>query len=235
MPRVLVIDDDPGIRDLLKEYLDARGFVTATAPDGPEGLRAADADRHDLVVLDVMMPGMDGLEVLRTLRATSTVPVIMLTARGDDIDRIVGLELGADDYLAKPFNPRELVARIQAVLRRAHTPSAEPDAAVHAGPLTVDPARRRVTLDGEEVPMTTTEFELLRVLVARAGRVVQREQLMELARGEDFAAFDRSVDVHISHIRRKLGDPARQPHLVKTIRGVGYLVPSTPSWPPAPS
>jgi len=232
MPNVLVIDDDPGIRDLLKEYLDARGFVTATAPDGPEGLRAAEAGRHDLVVLDVMLPGMDGLEVLRTLRATSAVPVIMLTARGDDIDRIVGLELGADDYLAKPFNPRELVARIQAVLRRASA-APDPGGALHAGPLTVDPARRVVTLDGQEIPMTTTEFELLRVLVERAGRVVQREQLMELARGEDFAAFDRSVDVHISHIRRKLGDPARQPRLVKTIRGVGYLVPTTPSWPPA--
>jgi len=232
MSHVLVIDDDKGIRELLKEYLDARGFVTTTAADGPEGLRLAQADRHDLVVLDVMLPGKDGLEVLRELRATSKVPVIMLTARGDDVDRIVGLELGADDYLAKPFNPRELVARIQAVLRRAQ-PTQEADEAFLAGPLVVDPARRVVTLDGAEVPMTTTEFELLRVLVQRAGRVVPREHLMELARGEDYAAFDRSVDVHISHIRRKLGDPARAPVLVKTIRGVGYMVPTMPAWPPA--
>ncbi len=228
MHRVLVIDDDPGLRELLAEYLGGRGFETATAADGPTGLEAARAGSHDLVVLDIMLPGLDGLGVLRELRTTSQVPVIMLTARGDDVDRIVGLELGADDYLAKPFNPRELVARIQAVLRRGGVPdTAQP---LRAGPLLVDPDRRSVRLDGDPIELTTTEFELLRVLVARAGRVVPRERLMELARGEDYASFDRSVDVHVSHIRRKLGDDPRSPRLIKTVRGVGYTVPSDPAW-----
>mgnify|MGYP000046820275 FL=1 len=232
MPDILVIDDDPGLRDLLAEYLAAHGFHPVTASDGPTGLAAAEAGGHDLVVLDIMLPGMDGLSVLRELRTKGVhVPVIMLTARGDEVDRIVGLEIGADDYLSKPFNPRELVARIQAVLRRSQAgPSA--DGPLRAGPLTVDPDRRSVTLAGTEIDLTTTEFELLRVLVQRAGRVVPREQLMELARGEAYAAFDRSVDVHISHLRRKLGDPPRQPRLIKTVRGVGYTVPTAPSWPP---
>lgn len=231
MPQILVIDDDAGVRELVAEYLRSRGFTTATAVDGPSGLEAASSGTHDLVILDVMLPGMDGIEVLRRLRSTSTVPVVMLTARGDDIDRVVGLEMGADDYLPKPFNPRELVARVQAVLRRSH---AEPpsDGVLRAGPLRVDPDRRTVALDGTNIPLTTTEFELLRVLVQRAGRVVPREHLMELARGEDFAAFERSVDVHVSHLRRKLGDAARQPQLIKTVRGVGYTVPTDPAWPP---
>lgn len=231
MPDILVVDDDPGLRELLAEYLTTHGLTTVTADDGPSGLAAAEAGGHDLVVLDVMLPGMDGLAVLRALRASSAVPVIMLTARGDDVDRIVGLELGADDYLAKPFNPRELVARIQAVLRRSQRDGG-PEEPLRAGPLVVDPDRRTVTLDGADVPLTTTEFELLRVLVARSGRVVARESLMELARGEDYASFERSVDVHVSNVRRKLGDPARQPCLIKTVRGVGYTVPTDPAWPP---
>lgn len=227
MPRLLIIDDDDRIRDLLAEYLGGRGFEVETAADGSLGLQALRGGSFDLVVLDVMMPGKDGFEVLRELRSDSSLPVIMLTARGDDFDRIVGLELGADDYLPKPFNPRELLARIQAVLRRSGA-SDSPDASVSAGPLRVDPDRREVRLDGELLDLTTTEFEILRILVANAGRVIPRERLMELARGAEYAAFDRSVDVHVSHIRRKLGDDPRRPRFIKTVRGVGYTLPRQP-------
>ncbi|MCB9763469.1 MAG: response regulator transcription factor [Alphaproteobacteria bacterium] len=226
--RILVIDDDARIRELLAEYLGGRGFDVETAPDGEAGLERLRAGGVDLVVLDVMMPGKDGFQVCRELRAGSTLPVIMLTARGDDFDRIVGLELGADDYLPKPFNPRELLARIQAVLRRT-SPATLEDQVLRAGPITVDPDRRAVHLDGELVDLTTTEFEILRALVANAGRVIPRERLMELARGEEFAAFDRSVDVHVSHIRRKLGDDPKSPTFIKTVRGVGYSVPRDPA------
>ncbi|MCB9675565.1 MAG: response regulator transcription factor [Alphaproteobacteria bacterium] len=229
MPTVLVIDDDARLRDLLSEYLSGRGHTVVTAPDGEAGLARALAGGVDIAVLDIMMPGKDGLQVLRELRAASRLPVIVLTARGDDFDRIVGLELGADDYLAKPFNPRELTARIDAILRRAAQP-AETEVLV-AGPIRVDPDRRTCTMRGEPVDLTTTEFDLLRALVANAGRVIPREKLMELARGEAFAAFDRSVDVHVSHLRRKLGDSARSPALIKTVRGIGYLVPRDPEAP----
>ena len=227
MQRILVIDDDARIRELLAEYLGNRGFGVETAEDGEMGLARARAGGVDLVVLDVMMPGKDGFQVCRELRAESRVPIIMLTARGDDFDRIVGLELGADDYLPKPFNPRELLARVQAVLRRVAAPADE-GLRLSAGSIVVDPDRREVTLGGEAVELTTTEFEILRALVANAGRVIPRERLMELARGEEFAAFDRSVDVHISHLRRKLGDDPRSPRFIKTVRGVGYTVPRDP-------
>jgi len=224
MKRVLVVDDDERIRELLAEYLDARGLSVETAADGEEGLARLRGGGFDLVVLDVMMPGPDGFEVCRRLRAFSDLPVIMLTARGDDFDRIVGLELGADDYVAKPFNPRELLARINAVLRRAE--GSTTSTRLSAGPLVIDTDRRSVELDGELVDLTTTEFELLRTLVANAGRVIPRERLMELARGAEYAAFDRSVDVHVSNIRRKLADAERR--FVKTVRGVGYTVPADP-------
>ncbi|MEZ4322134.1 MAG: response regulator transcription factor [Myxococcota bacterium] len=230
MPTVLVIDDDARLRDLLSEYLSGRGHVVETAEDGEVGLRKALGGTADIAVLDLMMPGMDGLQVLRELRAHSRLPVIVLTARGDDFDRIVGLELGADDYLAKPFNPRELTARIDAILRRAGAPPPS-GALLAAGPIRVDPDRRTCTVSGEPIELTTTEFDILRALVSNAGRVIPREKLMELARGEAFAAFDRSVDVHVSHLRRKLGDSARSPALIKTIRGVGYLVPRDPEAP----
>ena len=225
MDRILVIDDDPGLTDLLSEYLQARGLAVVTAPDGERGLERLRSGGIDLVILDVMMPGKDGFEVCREIRAGSSVPVIMLTARGDDLDRIIGLELGADDYLPKPFNPRELLARIRAVLRRQ---GAAPNAteAISAAGVRLDPERREVQVDGEPVELTTTEFEILRVLVGSAGRVVPRERLMELARGPDWAAFERSVDVHVSHLRRKLGDDPRAPRRIKTVRGVGYMVPA---------
>jgi DNA-binding response OmpR family regulator len=224
MQRLLVIDDDPKLGGLLREYLGARGYQVELAADGPRGLERHAQGDVDLIILDVMMPGMDGLEVLRQLRATARTPVVMLTARGDDVDRIIGLELGADDYLPKPFNPRELLARVSAVLRRG-APAPAPVAALSASGIRLDPERREVQVDGQPVDLTTTEFELLRALLAAAGRIIPRERLMELARGQEWAAFDRSVDVHISHLRRKLGDDPKAPRLIKTIRGVGYLVP----------
>ncbi len=227
MDRILVIDDDPGLTALLAEYLQARGHSVVTAPDGEQGLDRLRTGGVDLVILDVMLPGKDGFEICREIRADSNVPIIMLTARGDEMDRIVGLELGADDYLPKPFNPRELLARIRAVMRRK-APGAAPAETFSAAGVRLDPERREVQVDGEPVELTTTEFEILRVLVASAGRVVPRERLMELARGPDWASFERSVDVHVSHLRRKLGDDPRTPRRIKTVRGVGYMVPAGP-------
>jgi two-component system, OmpR family, response regulator len=221
---VLVIDDDPGLSGLLAEYLGGRGLRVETADDGASGLERLGGGGVDMVVLDVMMPGMDGFDVLREIRRQGAMPVIMLTARGEDLDRIIGLELGADDYLSKPFNPRELLARIHAVLRRTRA-APEADEAITAAGVRVDPARREASVDGERLELTTTEFDILRVLVAAAGRVIPRERLMELARGEEWAAYERSVDVHVSHLRKKLGDDPRKPRIIKTIRGVGYLVP----------
>ena len=224
MQTLLVIDDDPDLAALVAEYLGGRGFTVETAGDGKAGLERLRGAGVDLVILDVMMPGLDGFEVLREIRRGATTPVIMLTARGEDLDRIVGLELGADDYLSKPFNPRELLARVKSVLRRTAA-SPDEDAALVAAGIRVDPARREASVDGKPVQLTTTEFDLLRVLVSSAGRVIPRERLMELARGEEYASFERSVDVHISHLRKKLGDDPRKPTRIKTVRGVGYLVP----------
>jgi DNA-binding response OmpR family regulator len=221
MKRVLVIDDDQGLRELLAEYLSARGLQVETSPDGLTGISRLRAGGFDLVVLDVMMPGIDGFETTRQIRAFSVTPIIMLTARGDEMDRIVGLELGADDYLAKPFNPRELLARIQAVLRRSRGERTD-TTCLSAGPIQIDVDRRLAQMNDKPLDLTTTEFEILRILVANAGRVIPRERLMELARGEAWAAFDRSVDVHISHLRKKLGEDSKRPDFIKTVRGVGY-------------
>ncbi len=216
----LVVDDDERLRDLLAEYLGGRGFNVEAVSDGESAITRAKSGGLDLVVLDIMLPGKDGLEVCREVRGFSQVPIIMLTARGDETDRIVGLELGADDYLPKPVNPRELVARINAILRRAETSSGDGET-LRAGPITVDPDRRIATVNDQPIELTTTEFELLRTLVANAGRVIPRDRLMGMARGEEWAAYDRSVDVHVSHLRKKLGDAS----LIKTVRGVGYTVP----------
>jgi DNA-binding response OmpR family regulator len=224
MQRILVVDDDPGLAELLKEYLSSRGLEVETVGCGEDALTRLPSGGLDLVVLDVMLPGADGFEVLGEIRRSMSIPVIMLTARGEDMDRVVGLEMGADDYLSKPFNPRELLARIKAVLRRSAGEPPE-EAAPYASGIRVDIGRREVQIDGQLVELTTTEFEILRVLVASAGRVVPRERLMEQARGPEWAAYERSVDVHISHLRKKLGDTSRRPKLIKTIRGVGYLVP----------
>lgn len=217
MTRVLLIDDDEALTSLLSEYLGRFGFTAIAAATPDDGLRALRAGSPDLVVLDVMLPGMDGFAVCRKVRESSRVPIVMLTARGDVTDRIVGLELGADDYLAKPFEPRELVARIQAVLRRGAGGAAE---VVRVGALEVGP--HAATLGGRSLDLTTAELRLLTLLVRNAGRVLTRDRIMEETRGLDHDAFDRSIDVLVSRLRQKLGDDARQPRFVKTVRGAGY-------------
>ncbi len=225
MERILVIDDDVELCHLVGEYLQAEGFATDFVHDGESGLKKATDSEYLLVVLDVMLPGINGFEVLRRIRATSRLPVLLLTARGEDVDRIVGLEIGADDYLPKPFNPRELVARIRAVLRRTHgdgggLPSA-PDV-VCVGDVELDPATRTVRLDGKPVDLTSVEFNLLEVLLREAGRVVPRERLVNAVLSRKFSPFDRSIDMHVSKVRKKLGDTDNDEH-IKTVRGVGYI------------
>ncbi|ACG74222.1 two component transcriptional regulator, winged helix family [Anaeromyxobacter sp. K] len=224
----LLVEDDLRLAAFTREYLEGHGVAVVHASDGRRGLDEALGGRFDVVLLDLMLPGKDGLEVCRELRSRSDVPVIVLTARGEEADRVMGLELGADDYLAKPFSPRELLARIRAVVRRATGRAGPPREVVRVGGLVVDPAARRVTLDGREVALTGYEFALLHALARRAGRVLAREQLMELAGGSAEEAFDRSVDVHVSRLRQKLGDDPRRPRLIKTVRGAGYLLAGEP-------
>jgi two-component system response regulator CpxR len=215
---VLIIDDDAEFRSLLGEFLRREGFETSFAADGESGLRQALTGSPGIVVLDVMMPGMDGFTVLRRLREKSKVPVLMLTARGEDIDRIVGLELGADDYLPKPFNPRELAARLRAILRRLEAAqTAVPSAALTVNGVNLDPATRSVTIAGRGVEVTTFEFEILHALMRAAGRVLTRDDLMEHLYQRKATPFDRAIDVHVGHLRKKLGSER-----IKTVRGVGY-------------
>jgi DNA-binding response OmpR family regulator len=218
--RVLVIDDDERLNALLTEYLGQFGFTVQTADNPEAGLRLLRNDPPDILILDVMLPGMDGFAVCRKVRETSRIPIVMLTARGSVMDRIVGLELGADDYLPKPFEPRELVARIQAVLRRGASPEA--DEIVRVGPLEVNWTARGARLRGQALVLTTGEFELLGLLVRSRGRVLTRERIMDETRGVDWEAYDRSIDVLVSRLRQKLGDDARQPEFIRTIRGTGY-------------
>ncbi len=221
---VLLVEDDLRLATLTREYLEGHGVGVVHVSDGRRGQDEALSGRYDAVLLDLMLPGKDGLEVCREVRGRSDVPVIVLTARGEEADRVMGLELGADDYLAKPFSPRELLARIRAVVRRARGRAGPPREAVRVGGLVVDPAARRVTLDGRDVALTGYEFALLLALAQRAGRVLAREQLMELAKGSAEESFDRSVDVHVSRLRQKLGDDPKRPRLIKTVRGAGYLL-----------
>jgi two-component system response regulator CpxR len=224
MDRVLIVDDDVELCDLLRQYLASEGLAVDATHDGARGAEAALRGEHDLVVLDVMLPGMSGFDVLRRVRAASAVPVVMLTARGDDVDRIVGLELGADDYLAKPFNPRELVARIRAVLRRTRAASPAPDPEVVAvGDVALDKGSRTATRTGEVVSLTTAEFDLLEVLLLLAGRVATRDDIARRVLGRELSAFDRSIDMHVSNLRKKLGPHATGLERIKSIRGVGYL------------
>ncbi len=225
-PHLLVVDDDREIRDLLQRFLAKHGFRVDTAADGRAMQRLLDNGRFDLVVLDLMLPGEDGLAICRRLRATTRLPIIMLTALAEETDRIIGLELGADDYLAKPFNPRELLARIRAVLRRAEPASAPPDAVYRFAGWRLDPARRELR-DPEDtvVPLTAGEYDLLLALVERPQRVLSRDQLLDLTRGRAAIAFDRSVDVQLSRLRRKIARDADEAHeLVKTVRGGGYML-----------
>ena len=192
--------------------------------DGARGLEEARRGRYDVVLLDLMLPGMDGLTVCRRIRELSDVPILVLTARGEEADRVMGLELGADDYLPKPFSARELLARIRAMVRRARGQAGPPAGVLRVGRLTLDAAARVATLDGRVVLLTSYEFDLLRALASRPGRVISRERLMELARGSMEEAFDRSIDGHVSRLRQKLGDAPRNPRLLKTVRGVGYVL-----------
>jgi len=225
---ILVVDDDREIRELLARFLEMHGFRVTTARDGRELRRLWPGARFALVVLDLMLPGEDGLALLRFIRGEGRTPVVMLTAMGEETDRIVGLELGADDYLAKPFNPRELLARIRAVLRRADTASERneaPAATFRFAGWTLETARRRlISPAGVEVPLTGGEYELLATLADRAGRVLTREMLMELLHARAAGPFDRAIDVAVSRLRRKLDDDARNPALIKTVRGGGYVL-----------
>lgn len=220
--RILIIDDDARLSAMVSDYLAAAGFLVERRLTGQEGLAAVGRAAPDAVILDLMLPDLDGFEVCRRLRAGSDVPILMLTARGEDTDRIVGLELGADDYLAKPFNPRELLARIRAILRRRTGPRPEADA-LRFGRLTIDRGARAVRVDGEAKVLTSYQFDLLVALAEHAGRVLNRDRLLDLVKGEELEAFDRSIDVHVSRIRAAIEDDPKHPRRIITVRGSGYV------------
>lgn len=226
MARLLIVDDDVRLGALLERLLKPEGFLISIVTDGHQAVRRATLEVFDLVILDVMLPGLDGFEVLRQIRAVSKVPVIMLTAKGAEADQIVGLELGADDYLPKPFNPRALLARIRAVLRRAETTvhTTPPQESLHIGDLTLDLARREVAVRGRNVLLTTTEFDLLRCFLRHPGQTLSREALMDMLRGVGYAAYDRSIDVHVKNLRAKIEEDTRNPRYIKTIWGTGYML-----------
>jgi two-component system response regulator CpxR len=224
MNKILIIDDDIDLCDLLRDYLTPEGFEVETVHSGLVGCDRVLSGIYSLVVLDVMLPGINGFEVLRRIRAASRIPVLMLTARGEDVDRIVGLEIGADDYLPKPFNPRELVARIRAVLRRVESPpapQADPGRLV-VGDLELVPGTRTVLRSGEKVDLTSVEFAILETLLRLAGQVVSRDDLVKKALGRELTAYDRSIDVHVSSLRKKLGQRADEGERIKTVRNIGY-------------
>jgi two-component system, OmpR family, alkaline phosphatase synthesis response regulator PhoP len=222
MPRILVVDDEPKIVRLVRDYLEHGGFDVLVARDGPEALMRARTERPDLVVLDLGLPGLDGLDVTRALRRDTTVPLIMLTARDSETDKVLGLELGADDYLTKPFSPRELVARIRAVLRRHEGDT--PAELIRVGELELDVPRLRVRVAGRGVPLTATEFELLATMARQPGRVFTRAQLLDAIHGQALESYERAIDAHVKNIRRKLESDARQPRFLLTVYGVGYRV-----------
>jgi two-component system response regulator CpxR len=226
MPNLLLIDDDIELCEMLAEYLESENFTVTTAHDGLSGLNmarvenSANTKSYDAIVLDVMMPGMDGFSVLRELRQNITTPVLMLTAKGDDIDRIVGLEMGADDYMPKPCNPRELVARIKAILRRTQSEPSTPLSIIKAGNIEIQPASRKASYQSQPLSLTSSEYNLLEVLVKNAGKLVDKETLSEQALGKKLTDYDRSIDMHLSKLRQKLGDHSQQ--LIQTVRGKGY-------------
>ncbi|NDG49842.1 MAG: response regulator [Rhodospirillales bacterium] len=230
-PHILVVDDDREIRDLLSRFLEKQGMRVSAARDAREARRLWPMGRYHIVVLDLMMPGESGLDFARWLRSQSNVPILMLTAMAEETDRIVGLELGADDYVQKPFNPRELLARIRAILRRTNGegPVLEADARpIQFAGWILEPGRRRLlNPDGAEVPLTGGEYELLAALVERPNRILTRDMLMDLLRGRQAGPFDRAIDVAVSRLRRKLEDDGRNPNLIKTVRGGGYVLSTT--------
>ncbi len=226
MDRILVIDDDVELCALVSEYLTAEGFQVESVNEGTRGLERVLSGDHSLIVLDVMLPGLNGFDVLRRIRNSSRIPVLLLTARGQDVDRIVGLEIGADDYLPKPFNPRELVARIRAILRRTKADGSGAPLApevLRVGDVELDAGTRTVLQKGKPVELTSVEFNLLQALLREAGRVVPRERLVDLVLSRKFSPFDRSIDMHVSKIRKKLGDADAGTDHIKTVRGVGYV------------
>ncbi|MEA2654538.1 MAG: hypothetical protein QOI37_1765 [Chloroflexota bacterium] len=221
MKTILVVDDEPKIATLARDYLEHAGFAVLTAGDGPSALRTIRQRRPDLVVLDLGLPGLDGLDVTRELRRDSNIPIVMLTARDDEFDKLLGLELGADDYLTKPFSPRELVARVRAVLRRADRPP-ETSELIHAGEVVLDLPRMRVEVAGTAIDLTPTEFQLLATLAARPGRIFTRAQLLDALRGVAFESYERAIDSHVKNLRRKVEPDPRRPRYVLTVYGVGY-------------
>ena len=222
MNQILLIDDDEELCELVSEYLTVEGFGTEAVHDGSNGLEKAKTETHDLVILDVMLPKVNGFDVLRNLRETSKIPVLMLTARGDDMERIVGLEIGADDYLPKPFNPRELVARLRAILRRVESP-VDADDKLKVDDVEVQISARSALRSGEDLGLTSVEFDLLAELLKHAGKVVKKEDLSERVLERKLSPFDRSLDMHISNLRKKLGSRENETELIKTIRSVGYI------------
>jgi DNA-binding response OmpR family regulator len=223
MPTVLVVDDEPKIVQLARDYLEHAGFSVITAGDGASALQAVRARTPDLVVLDLGLPVVDGLEVMRSIRTAGSTPIVVLTARDTELDKLLGLELGADDYVTKPFSPRELVARVRAVLRRSER-AAEPRERIEVGELVLDVPRLRTTVAGHPVDLTATEFSLLATMAREPGRVFTRSQLLDAVHGVAFEAYERAIDAHVKNIRRKLEpDPAR-PRFVQTVYGVGYRV-----------
>lgn len=225
MPRILLADDDVELCALLSEYLSQEGFEVEAVHDGARAVERGRSGEHDIVVLDVMMPKMNGFDALRSLREHARTPVLMLTARGDDVDRIVGLEMGADDYLPKPCNPRELVARLRAILRRSQVWSADGDGVepMFAGDLELRPGTREALLSGKPLKLTSAEFNVLEILLRRIGRVVSKNELSEQALGRRLERYDRSIDVHVSNLRKKLGPLASGAARIKTVRGAGYI------------
>jgi len=222
--RVVLVEDDDRLAKLTARYLESHGIRVTICGDGREAVGVVTQERPDVVLLDLMLPGMSGLEVCRELRTRIDTPILMVTARGEEADRVMGLEGGADDYIPKPFSSRELLARIRAHARRARGGTGPSKKHLSVGPIVIDPESMGATLDGQKLVLTTYEFMLLRALAERAGRVLTREQLVDIVRGSAEEAFDRSVDVHVSHLRAKLGDDPRNPTLIKTVRGVGYML-----------
>ncbi|MEP6652293.1 MAG: response regulator transcription factor [Myxococcales bacterium] len=222
--RVLLVDDDEKLARLTARYLETHGLIVECAGNGEGAIRAVTRNVYDVVLLDLMLPGMNGIDVCRQLRGRSDVPILMLTARGEEADRVSGLDAGADDYVSKPFSSRELLARIRAHVRRMRGRSGPEPKVLEVGPLRLETAGMRVTMSGRTVNLTAYEFALLRALAERSGRVLSREQLLDLARGSGDEAFDRSIDVHISRVRQKVETDPRHPRLLKTVRGLGYTL-----------
>jgi len=221
MKTVLVVDDEPKIVQLARDYLEHAGFAVVTAGDGRSALAAIRTRRPDLVVLDLALPELDGLDVTRAIRSDSNLPIVMLTARDDELDKLLGLELGADDYITKPFSPRELVARVRAVLRRSDR-AREPSDVIRASGVTLDVARMRVEVDGRPIELTPTEFQILATLAREPGRIFTRSQLLDAVHGVAFESYERAIDTHVKNIRRKLEADPREPHYLQTVHGVGY-------------